>query len=207
MSPTLIAAPVPRADDDEAGDEELDQETPSAPADGSGDGHCEIIDGVRVELPPMSADSAVFATYLTYEINAVSVPAGVGAAHAEVMFQLPLSQDRRRRPDVAFVPYSRWPRRRPVPRQAAWEVLPDLCVEVISPTDRAEDVRGKTDEYFRAGVRLVWVVYPNLELVDVYESAGQCRTLRRADALDGGVVLPGFRVELATLFPEPEVAS
>lgn len=206
MSTTVIAAPPPRADDD-IGEEELDQETPVAPPDESDDGHYEIIDGVRVELPLMSVNASVLANRLTMAINLVAVPAELGEAYAEVMFRLPLAADRSRKPDVAFVPYSRWPRRRPLPRTAAWEVLPDLCVEVISPTDRAEAVRGKTDEYFRAGVRLVWVVYPNLELVDVYEAADRCRTLRRPDALDGGGVLPGFRVELAALFPEPEAGE
>ena len=42
---------------------------------------------------------------------------------------------RQRRPDVAFVSYNRWPRQRRVPRTEAWEVVPNLVVEVVSPTD------------------------------------------------------------------------
>lgn len=114
-----------------------------------------------------------------------------------------MDKDRNRRPDVAFVPYSRWSRNRPIPDTNAWPVLPDLCVEVVSPTDRAEEVREKVAEYFEAGVRLVWVIDPRAQLIDVYESASQVRTLHRSDRLDGGVVVTGFQVPLADLFPPP----
>ena len=49
----------------------------------------------------------------------------------------------------------------PVPKTAAWHVVPDLAVEVISPNDLAVEVLRKLDDYFRAGVRQVWVVYPS----------------------------------------------
>ena len=77
----------------------------------------------------------------------------------------------------------------------------DLCVEVVSPSDRADYIQDKIDEYFRAGVRLVWVFYPRHRLVYVYDSPTAVRGLGRSDALDGGVALPGFRLPLAELFP------
>jgi Uma2 family endonuclease len=107
---------------------------------------------------------------------------------------------------VAFVPYARWPRTRPVPDTNAWDVLPDLCVEVVSPTDAAEELRDKITEYFQSGVRLVWVVYPRHQVVDVYDGPTRVRILTRADALDGGPVLPGFQLPLAELFPAEEPA-
>jgi Uma2 family endonuclease len=50
-----------------------------------------------------------------------------------------------------------------------------LCrtsLEVTSPTDRAEDQREKVQEYLQLGVRCVWVVYPTLRVIDVYEASG-----------------------------------
>jgi len=81
-------------------------------------------------------------------------------------------------------------------------MLRDLAVEVVSPTDRAEDVMEKVLEYFQAGVELVWIIYPRLQLVYVYESLIKVRGLTAADTLDGGNVLPGFRTPVAALFPE-----
>jgi hypothetical protein len=61
---------------------------------------------------------------------------------------------------------------------------------------------GKVNDYIEAGVRLVWVVYPRLWLVHVFESFTSIRVLERADTLDGGIVLPDFRLPLNELLPE-----
>lgn len=167
----------------------------------------EVVDDEPEEPLPMSASALGAANDLSVELTLFARQAGVGKAYAEMVFRLPPPADRDRRPDVAFVPFSRWPREQPIPHGRAWEVLPDLCVEVVSPTDRAEEVRQKVVEYFAVGVRLVWVIYPVLQLADVYEAADRVRVLGRADALDGGPVLPGFRLALADLFPPPGPGS
>jgi Uma2 family endonuclease len=89
-----------------------------------------------------------------------------------------------------------------VPRTAAWAVVPALAIEVISPTDLAEEVVLKVREYFQAGVQLVWVVFPAEQQVYVYESPTKIRILSRVEELDGGSVLPGFRLPLTALFEE-----
>jgi Uma2 family endonuclease len=128
----------------------------------------------------------------------------LGEAYTEILFKLPLPVDRKRRPDVAFVPYARWARNRPVPNTNAWDVLPDLCAEVVSPNDFAEEQWDKVTEYLQAGVRLVWVVYPRQQTVHVFDGSKQAGVLGRDDVLDGGAVLPGFRLALTELFPAPE---
>jgi len=170
------------------------------------DDHYEIIDGVKVEMPPMSADSQDLAAKLVYHLSAYGRERNTGRACVEMLFKLPLPIDRNRKPDVAFVPFSRWPRHQPLPSTNAWNVLPDLCVEVVSPTDRADEIMDKVREYFQAGVRLVWVFYPRHALVQVYESLIAVRGLTRSDTLDGGVVLPEFRLPLSELFLLPPAA-
>ena len=94
-------------------------------------------------------------------------------------------------------------RRRPVtelPNVNAWDVIPDLAIEVTSPSDRAEAQREKVLEYFRAGVRFVWVVYPNLRLIDVYETPTTIRVFGPDGTLAGDPVLPGFQLSFADLF-------
>jgi Uma2 family endonuclease len=126
-----------------------------------------------------------------------------GQVVVEALFLIPLSTDasRKRRPDLAFVSADRWPIDRPVSlRQDAWDVVPDLTVEVVSPTDIAQDLLGKVKEYFQAGVRLVWVVYPIQRCIHVYEAWNRIRVVTETDELDGGEVLPGFRRSLDGLF-------
>ena len=75
----------------------------------------EIIDGVKVEVPPMSADSQMLASRLLYRLTGFGMAHDLGEACAETLFRLPLEVDRDRKPDVAFVPYSRWPKDRSPP--------------------------------------------------------------------------------------------
>ncbi|QJW97411.1 Uma2 family endonuclease [Frigoriglobus tundricola] len=164
--------------------------------------HYEIIDGQRVELPPMSVDSQVLGSRLLRHLSNYGVAQNIGEAYVEVLFKLPFQKERNRKPDVAFVSYARWPKYQPMPDTNAWDVLPELCVEVVSPNDTGDEIETKVDEYLRAGVSLIWVVYPRQERLYVYESASQVRRLTRADTLDGGVVLSGFALPLSELFPQ-----
>jgi Uma2 family endonuclease len=167
----------------------------------------EIVDGQRVELPPMSVYATLVASALFGELAVFCTTHPLGRPFAEMLFRFPLNGSRNRRPDVAFVSFERWPKNRPIPlRDNAWEVVPDLAVEVISPHDLADEVIQKLTEYFQAGVRLVWIIYPQQRLVYVYDSPTQVRGLSQADDLDGGAVLPGFRVALANLFAETAVS-
>jgi len=75
-----------------------------------------------------------------------------------------------------------------------------LAAEVMGPTNTAEAVLDRLEEYFQAGVRLVWVVLPRHGKGYVYESPTSVRILQVGDDLDGGAVLPGFRLSLAELF-------
>jgi Uma2 family endonuclease len=80
------------------------------------------------------------------------------------------------------------------------EALPDFAVEVLSPGDRPGRVQLKVDHYMRAGIRLLWVVYPEEELVAVWEPGKPPRMAGSEGVLDASPVLPGFRVDLAELF-------
>lgn len=165
----------------------------------------EEVDGQRIEKRPMSSYAGTIATRLAYRVmihlgQQVQVP---GEVHFEVIFRLPLPEgaSRNRRPDFAFVSFERWPINRPRPyRDNAWDVVPDLAVEVTSPTDSAEEQLQKVVEYFQAGVGLVWVVYPKVRCIHVYDAWNRIRVVTEADILDGGVVLPSFQFALDRLF-------
>ena len=164
----------------------------------------EIIDGEIVETPPMSADSAAFAFDLAWHLRAHGVANNLGKAYTEILIQLPLPVERNRRPDVIFVPYEHWPQDRRIPDTNAWDVLPSLCVEVVSPNDLAEEIMDKLHEYFTSGVKQVWIAYPRHGLLFVHESPAAVRVLSRNDVLEGGAALPGFRLPLSELFPKSD---
>jgi Uma2 family endonuclease len=107
----------------------------------------EIIDGIRVEIPPMSTESTLIASELYLHVANFAKANKIGRGIVDGLFHLPLPMDRNRRPDVAFVPCSRWPQTKRVPSSNAWDVLPDIVAEVISPTDLMEEVLDKIEEY------------------------------------------------------------
>ena len=87
-----------------------------------------------------------------------------------------------------------------LPDEAIASISPDLAVEVISKGNTKKEIDRKLREYFASGTRLAWVVQPKTRTVEVYTSATDKKVLRVRQSLDGGDVLPGFRLSLARLF-------
>ena len=108
-------------------------------------------------------------------------------------------------PDVAFVRADRLPPRDSADYARALRLAPDLVAEVASPSQFRPELRDKAARYLRAGVRLVWLVWPSQQQVDVWRRDANgapelVATLQRDGALDGADVLPGFTYPLADLF-------
>jgi Uma2 family endonuclease len=164
----------------------------------------EVVNGQYVELPPMSAREVDVASELVGNMRPFSKKQKLGRVVSEMLFHL-ADDLPERRPDVALVSVERWPLTRPVPATNAWAVVPNLAVEVISPTNTWDEIIGKIGEYFRAGVQRVWVVVTSAEQVHVYDSPTQVRILTRDQELTDETLLPGFRLPLSQLF-EREIA-
>lgn len=118
-----------------------------------------------------------------------------GASGAFILARNP---DVVRIPDVAFISKARMPK--PIP-QKYLPLAPDLAVEIVSPSDSALEMRHRVQDYLNCGVRMVWIVYPELQTVDCYSPAG-VQSLTVDDASEGGDVLPSFRLPLRTLFAD-----
>lgn len=101
-------------------------------------------------------------------------------------------------PDAAYIRLDRVPPRDQQNRFA--QLAPDLVVEVVSPSDLSRDVHTKVMEYLAAGVMIVWVVEPKTEDVTVYTPDRTARVYVTGDELDGGEILPGFKLPIADIF-------
>jgi Uma2 family endonuclease len=176
---------------------------PSAHLDPDAAKFYEVVDGQIVENPPMGARESILASFLLALMDPIARSGRLGRVVTETLFMIDRTSKLKRRPDVAFVSVKRWPMKRPVPGTEAWDVVPDLTIEVISESNSANAVARKIDEYFKAGVSKVWVVYPSTSKIYVYDSPAHVRILQLGDELDGEGVIPGFHVPLSTLF-EPE---
>jgi len=167
---------------------------------GRKDGIFELVDGVLVEKS-MGFWECVIGNQLGALLRAyvhsgaLGIVAGAQAEHR-------LRRGLVRLPDVSFVSWDQLPDFK-VPEEAVPNLYPDIAVEVYSRGNRRKEMARKRREYFRAGTRLVWIVYPKTETVEVYTSPTEFRTLGIGDTLDGGDVLPGFQLAVRDVFAPP----
>jgi Uma2 family endonuclease len=160
---------------------------------------CELVDGVLVEKTVGFRESLLSAALCAF-LRAFVVPRNLGlVSGADGMVRL--FPGLVRIPDVAFTSWGRIPSRR-VPVDPIPNLAPDLAVEVLSQGNTDEEMKRKRDEYFAAGVRLVWLVDPEARTVTVYISPDQSKLLMQEQTLDGGDVLPSFALALKDLFAE-----
>lgn len=100
-------------------------------------------------------------------------------------------------PAVAVITKARQPE---LAREGYNPNAPDLAVEIVSPTDSAQNLRIKLGNYLAAGVR-VWVVYPGAQEVEDYTPGQPVRVVGLDGVLAGGDLLPGFTLAVKDIFP------
>jgi Uma2 family endonuclease len=106
-----------------------------------------------------------------------------------------------RRADVTFIRKERYPWKQ-LSEEGFTTIPPDLAVEVVSPNDEVYELSEKIKEYLRAGVKLVWVVYPVFPAVQVFRSNRSESWLWAEDEISGEDVIPGFRCRVGDFFPK-----
>jgi Uma2 family endonuclease len=103
--------------------------------------------------------------------------------------------------DVAFFSWDRFPEGK-LTGDAISKVVPNIAIEVLSRSNTDAEMERKRNEYFDAGVALVWLVDHRTRTVQVYNDVETHVTLHEDDTLDGGTVLPEFRVTVNELFAD-----
>lgn len=157
----------------------------------------ELVDGVLVEKPVGYSESLLAAWLIRFlgsflDVHDLGMVLGADAT-------LRLAPGLVRLPDVSFIAWERFPNRE-LPAEPIPDLAPDLAVEILSAGNTAAEMERKLQEYFSAGVRLVWYVYPEQHTVHVYTSRRAVRILHAEDILDGGTALPGFQLTIQEWF-------
>lgn len=101
-----------------------------------------------------------------------------------------------RAPDVSFV---RRERLRRAPRGFA-QLVPDLTIEVKSPTDSAKKLRDKIQQFLSLGTQVGILVDPIAQTVEVYRLDLEALKLNNGDILTIPDLLPGFEVSVSELW-------
>jgi Uma2 family endonuclease len=106
-------------------------------------------------------------------------------------------------PDISY-----WSaKRRPPVERGAVQSVPDLIVEVLSPSTRANDEGAKREIYMSSGVRELWLVDPDAHTVTRVRPDGTADEALGKEATLHSELLPGFALEISRIFLPAREAS
>ena len=163
--------------------------------------HFEIVNGKIIVEEPMGIYQEYVTSLLGDLLRNYCTKHDLGHVVVEAHIRFPGSNNDRR-PDVMFVSYNTSPKERGVPTTNAWSIVPDLVIEVVSPSDRMFDVYDKIEEYFQGGVKSVWLVLSRLQLIHCYTSMSSVRIFTSSEELVDEPTLPGLKLNVASVFPK-----
>lgn len=165
------------------------------PPDGS---QQELVQGVIVTIPPPKGRHGVCCLKVGRHLGNYVEEKHLGHVTSnDTGFVSERDPDSVRGPDVAYWSSERLPT---VPEDRYIDIPPDLAVEVVSPGDVQSRIQAKILHYLKVGVRMVWVVDPELRIVTVYRSLAQMRILEEDATISGEDVLPGFSCPIRRFF-------
>ncbi len=158
-----------------------------------------LIDGeLHIKMSPNEMHGEV-ASEISRHLGNYVVPRGLGRVGVEVGFYPPENRNCVLLPDVSFTSTARMSRRA---RSTYVPYMPDLAVEIISPSQSLAETRRKAERYLRHGSLLVWLVDPVSGTAEVWRRDRAQREVIAADGeLSGDDVLPGFSLPLSKIFP------
>lgn len=172
--------------------EELEQMPDDRP------GRYDLIDGELFWMPPPGEEHGDCIMNIAIPLTAVARPSGLGRVYSDTGFVVGRNPDQVVSPDVAFIRAERLDPGRN--RKGYFRVAPDFAVEIVSPSDYPLILERKIAKYLAANVPLLWIVYPDHRRVRVLGAGREPAEFGEGDVLDGGEVVPGFRLTVAEIF-------
>lgn len=157
----------------------------------------ELVDGVPIKMSPVGGRSSRVASRISRALSNFVLPRHLGEMYAADCGYV-LFPDRAtvRAPDASFVRAGRLTEQAEV---GFLRLVPDLAVEVLSPTDERAEVAAKIADYLAAGVPVVWVVDPATRTTTIYRPAQEPAVFGADEPLDAAPALPDFRMTLAEM--------
>lgn len=160
-----------------------------------------LIDGeLLIKMAPAQHHASA-ATEFSRHLGNFVAEQGLGRVLIECGYHPPGDRRTVLLPDVAF---EAMPRAARPPLKTYLPYMPDLAVEIISPSQSLAQVRRKAGVYLRHGAKLVWLVDPAAQFAEVWrrgaDGAPQRERIAGEGDLSGEDILPGFRLPLSRIF-------
>ena len=161
----------------------------------------ELIDGELLTMTRPGNTHGLLATEIALYLRVFNMEHKIGQVTVESGYHPPGYRYTVLGPDVAFTRYDRMPERQ---TDKFVPVMPDLAVEVLSPSNTLADVRRKAEVYLLNGSSVVWVVQPEQRVVEVCRLIDgtqlQIESIDHDGILSAEDILPGFELEVSKIF-------
>jgi Uma2 family endonuclease len=126
------------------------------------DPDCEYVDGKLVDRNIGESDHSALPGIVSATLYNLRREVGI---HVFLSLRVQVAATRYRIPDITVTT-----------QKARGRILrepPFLCIEVLSPEDRASRMELKIDDYLTFGVRHIWLIDPRLRKVWIYTNEGK----------------------------------
>jgi Uma2 family endonuclease len=157
----------------------------------------ELSEGELITMPPPKSLHTLVALAIFEALQAYLKQHGAARAFPEAGYVLCREPLTVRQPDVSLLRKERIQDTAP---DDYFEGAPELAIEVVSPSDSAQDLEIKVEQYLEAGATQVWVIYPATKRVHIFHPGDRPTILDETQTLEGGDLLPGFSIKVADLF-------
>ncbi len=164
-------------------------------ADGS---RYELSRGELVPMTPVGLEHSWIVARIGKFLTSYVDEKHLGIVGMEGGFKLDRAPDTLRAPDIHFVSKARIDKEGITTKFA--DFPPDLAVEVLSPSDTVSEMQKKVEEYLSSGVRSIWIVEPATKTVTIYRSHQDVIVFTQDQEIEGGDVIPGFRIKVSEIF-------
>ena len=162
----------------------------------------ELIEGHLVGRNPVGSRESYVAARIIYLLLGFIEARKLGFVFtSELGYKCFGNRETLRRPDVSFISSVRL--KGDQIDSGYLTIPPDLAIEVVSPNDFAYEVEQKVEQYLEAGIRMVWVVFPNTKTINIFHSDRSVQKLSEADTITAGDVIPGFSAPVRAIFEMP----
>lgn len=159
----------------------------------------ELMYGELITMSPAARPHGKYLTELARLIGNYLSEDPVGEAYTvDTGYLLSRNPDLLLAPDLSIILNENLPE--DPPETGFEDLVPDMVVEVLSPSERMGRVNRKVREYLAAGVKLVWLVDPGQRNITVHAPNQPMQVIEVGAELDGGEVLPEFRLSLSEFF-------
>jgi Uma2 family endonuclease len=155
--------------------------------------------GEIIIMSPTGGETGKSNSDLNFQLSLWNRQAQLGVVFdSSTGFQLPNGADRS--PDAAWVSQARWDALTPEQKQKFPALCPDFAIELRSASDSLPKLQAKMQEYIENGLQLGWLIDRQNKRVEIYRLGQPVEVLHAPAKLSGELVLPGFILELASIW-------